>query len=80
MHEPLAEAFMTTAMHLFEGEQERIEAINVKADQDICDVNRMALDAIRRLDDGSGVLVLTDILGELLPTVVISSAWNIVCR
>ena len=63
MHEPLAEAFMTTAMHLFEGEQERIEAIDVKADQDICDVNRMALDAIGRLDDGSGVLVLTDILG-----------------
>ena len=34
---------MTTAMHLFEGEQERIEAINVKADQDICDISRMAM-------------------------------------
>ena len=63
MHEPLAEAFMTTAMHLFEGDQVRIEAIDVKADQDICDINRMALEAIRRLDDGSGVLVLTDVLG-----------------
>ena len=63
MHEPLAEAFMTTAMHLFEGEQERIEASNVKADQDICDISRMAMDAIGRLDDGSGVLVLTDVLG-----------------
>lgn len=54
---------MTTAMHLFEGVQERIEAIDVKADQDIGDVNRIALDAIGRLDDGSGVLVLTDVLG-----------------
>lgn len=54
---------MTTAMHLFDGQPERIEAINVKADQDICDINRMALEAIGRLDDGAGVLVLTDVLG-----------------
>lgn len=59
MHEPLADAFMTTAMHLFEGEQGRIEAIDVKPDQDICEVNGIAIEAIRRLDDGSGVLVLT---------------------
>ena len=58
MHEPLADAFMTTAMHLFEGEQGRIEAIDVKPDQDICEVNGIAIEAIRRLDDGSGVLVL----------------------
>ena len=63
MHEPLADAFMTTAMHLFEGEQGRIEAIDVKPDQDICEVNRIAIEAIRRLDDGAGVLVLTDVLG-----------------
>lgn len=63
MHEPLAEAFMVTAMHLFDGEQERIEAINVKADQDLHDVHKMAVDAIGRLDNGSGVLVLTDVLG-----------------
>lgn len=54
---------MTTAMHLFEGEQGRIEAIDVKPDQDICEVNGIAIEAIRRLDDGSGVLVLTDVLG-----------------
>ena len=63
MHEPLADAFMTTAMHLFEGEQGRIEAVDVKPDQDICEVNKVAIEAIRRLDDGSGVLVLTDVLG-----------------
>jgi len=63
MHEPLADAFMATALHMFEGKQERIEAINVKADQDLNDINRIARQAIQRLDDGSGVLVLTDMLG-----------------
>lgn len=63
MHEPLANAFMATASHMFEGRQERIEAIDVKADQDLNDVNQMASQAIARLDDGSGVLVLTDVLG-----------------
>lgn len=63
MHEPLANAFMATASHMFEGAQERIEAIDVHADQDIEDIGRMASQAIARLDDGSGVLVLTDVLG-----------------
>ncbi|MCL1886542.1 MAG: PTS sugar transporter subunit IIA [Betaproteobacteria bacterium] len=63
MHEPLANAFMATAAHMFEGKQERIEAIDIKADQDLNDVNQMASQAIARLDDGSGVLVLTDVLG-----------------
>ncbi|MCM1511747.1 MAG: PTS fructose transporter subunit IIA [Oxalobacter formigenes] len=63
MHEPLANAFMTTASHMFEGGQERIEAIDVHADQDLEDIDRIASQAIARLDDGSGVLVLTDVLG-----------------
>ena len=63
MHEPLANAFMATASHMFEGKQERIEAIDVRADQDLSDINLMACQAIARLDDGSGVLVLTDVLG-----------------
>ncbi len=54
---------MTTATHLFDGEQERIEAIDVKADQDLNDVNIVASQAIARLDNGSGVLVLTDVFG-----------------
>ena len=55
MHEPLAAAFKTTALHLFEGKQERIEAIDVRADQDLVDVNRLASEAIKRLDSGAGV-------------------------
>lgn len=63
MHEPLANAFMATASHMFEGAQDRMEAIDVRADQDLNDVNLLASQAIARLDDGSGVLVLTDVLG-----------------
>jgi PTS system ascorbate-specific IIA component len=35
----------------------------VTADQDTNEVNRLATEAIRRLDDGDGVLVITDIKG-----------------
>ena len=54
---------MATAAHMFEGHHEGIEAIDVKADQDLGDVNAVAKAAIARLDDGSGVLVLTDVMG-----------------
>ena len=63
MHDPLAHAFMATAAHMLEGKQERIEAIDVRADQDLNDIDRLASQAVARLDDGSGVLVLTDMLG-----------------
>jgi PTS system ascorbate-specific IIA component len=63
MHEPLAHAFMKTAAHMFDGGQERFEAIDVRPDQDLSDLNMMASQAIARLDNGSGVLVLTDVLG-----------------
>ena len=63
MHEPLGHAFITTATHMFNGPRERLEAIDVKADQDLNDVNTLAIQAISRLDDGSGVLVLTDVVG-----------------
>ena len=48
---------------MFSGNQERIEAIDVIADQDPYEVHTLARKAIERLDDGSGVLVLTDVLG-----------------
>lgn len=63
MHEPLAGAFKATVKHLFGNNQERFEAIDVQADQDITEVDALARDAIVRLDSGAGVLVLTDILG-----------------
>ena len=62
-HAPLGQAFIAAAAHVFRGPTERIEAIDVLADQDLGEVNKLACQAIARLDDGSGVLVITDIKG-----------------
>lgn len=62
-HEPLGKAFIEAATHVFRARPERMEAIDVRADQDTGEVNRLAGEMIRRLDDGSGVLVITDVMG-----------------
>ncbi|TCS37893.1 PTS system ascorbate-specific IIA component [Paucimonas lemoignei] len=62
-HAPLGEAFVAAATHVFRNRPERLEAIDVKADQDTAEVRRIAGEAIKRLDDGSGVLVITDVMG-----------------
>ena len=62
-HAPLGEAFLAACAHVFRGPTERIEAIDVVADQDLTEVQCLAEQAIRRLDDGSGVLVMTDVKG-----------------
>jgi PTS system ascorbate-specific IIA component len=40
-----------------------MEAIDVCADQDPAEVAALAKEAIHRIDDGSGVLVMTDVMG-----------------
>jgi len=62
-HAPLGQAFIAAVAHVFRGPTERFEAIDVTADQDLHEVNDLARAAIRRLDDGDGVLVITDIKG-----------------
>ncbi|NEX63858.1 PTS sugar transporter subunit IIA [Noviherbaspirillum galbum] len=62
-HAPLGTAFVEAATHVFRGRPERMEAIDVRADQDTAEVNRIAREAIARIDDGSGVLVITDVMG-----------------
>lgn len=62
-HAPLGNAFIDAATHVFRARPDRMEAIDVRADQDTAEVNRMAQEAIKRLDDGSGVLVITDVMG-----------------
>ncbi|MEO6352857.1 MAG: PTS fructose transporter subunit IIA [Oxalobacteraceae bacterium] len=62
-HAPLGQAFIEAAAHVFRGRPERVEAVDVMADQDPLEVNRLAAEAIARLDDGSGVLVITDVMG-----------------
>lgn len=62
-HAPLGSAFIDAAAHVFRARPERLEAIDVRADQDVGEVCSIAGDAIRRLDDGTGVLVITDVMG-----------------
>jgi PTS system ascorbate-specific IIA component len=62
-HAPLGQAFIAAVAHVFRGQIERVEAIDVQADQDLAEVHALARAAIARLDDGSGVLVITDIKG-----------------
>ncbi len=62
-HAPLGQAFIEAASHVFRARPERLEAIDVRADQDPVEVKRYAKMAIERLDDGSGVLVITDVMG-----------------
>ncbi|MFL6717120.1 MAG: PTS sugar transporter subunit IIA [Burkholderiaceae bacterium] len=62
-HAPLGQAFIDAATHVFRNRPEHLEAIDVNADQDTAEVRRLASDSIRRIDDGSGVLVMTDVMG-----------------
>jgi PTS system mannose-specific IIA component len=62
-HAPLGQAFIEAASHVFRARPERIEAIDVWADQDPLEVKRLADAAITRIDDGAGVLIITDVMG-----------------
>jgi mannose PTS system EIIA component len=62
-HAPLGEAFIAAASHVFRGRPERLEAIDVAADQDPQQVRDQAQARIASIDDGSGVLVITDVMG-----------------
>jgi PTS system mannose-specific IIA component len=62
-HAPLGQAFIAAVAHVFRGPTEHFEAIDVTADQDLAEVNKLASAAICRLDTGDGVLVITDIKG-----------------
>ncbi len=62
-HAPLGRAFIEAATHVFRGLPERLEAIDVVADQSTDEVRRLAQAAIARINDGSGVLVITDVMG-----------------
>lgn len=62
-HAPLGQAFIAAATHVFRARPERLEAIDVQPDQDTAEVRHAAAKAIGRLNDGSGVLVITDVMG-----------------
>ena len=62
-HAPLGHAFIEAATHVFRTPPERLEAIDVLADQNPDEVRAQAKEAIARINDGSGVLVITDVMG-----------------
>jgi PTS system ascorbate-specific IIA component len=62
-HAPLGQAFVAAVAHVFRGPTDHFEAIDVMPDQDLNEVHKLALEAIKRVDDGHGVLVITDIKG-----------------
>ncbi len=62
-HAPLGQAFIAAATHVFRGVPVQTEAIDVIADQDPDEIRKMAQEAITRINDGSGVLVITDVMG-----------------
>ncbi|MEK0434890.1 MAG: hypothetical protein RL369_939 [Pseudomonadota bacterium] len=62
-HAPLGQAFIAAASHVFRAPPAQLEAIDVVADQNPDDVRLLAQAAIERINDGSGVLVITDVMG-----------------
>lgn len=62
-HAPLGQAFIAAASHVFRAQPVQVEAIDVIADQNPDEVRALAMAAIHRINDGSGVLVITDVVG-----------------
>lgn len=62
-HAPLGQAFIAAASHVFRASPAQVEAIDVIADQNPDEVRTLAQAAIARVNDGSGVLVITDVVG-----------------
>jgi PTS system mannose-specific IIA component len=62
-HAPLGQAFIAAATHVFRASPAQVEAIDVIADQNPDEVRALAQAAIARVNDGSGVLVITDVVG-----------------
>jgi len=66
-HQPLASALASSALHVFSRDprcgQWRMQALDVPPDAEPDEVERQARSQLAALDDGHGVLVLTDCLG-----------------
>jgi PTS system ascorbate-specific IIA component len=62
-HAPLGGAFLQAVQHVYHFMPECLEAIDVVADQDLGQVQDLVKQAIHRLNSGSGVLIMTDVMG-----------------
>ena len=70
-HGRLASEFVTAMEHVV-GPQERIEAICIGPDDDMEGRRNDISDAIAKADDGSGVIILTDLFGGTPSNLAIS--------
>ncbi len=71
-HGRLAEEFRAALEHVV-GAQERLETLCIGPDDDMESRREDILRAIRRVDDGSGVIVLTDMFGGTPSNLAISA-------
>jgi len=71
-HEHLAENLVTTALDMLGPERLCIEALSVAHHDDMDEMQARALECCRILDQGDGILVLTDVYG--------STPSNIACQ
>ena len=70
-HGRLAEEFRNAVEHVV-GPQENFETVSIGADDDMEKRRRDIVDAVARVDQGSGVVVLTDMFGGTPSNLAIS--------
>ncbi|RDD60337.1 PTS sugar transporter subunit IIA [Ferruginivarius sediminum] len=61
-HGRLAEEFVSALEHVV-GEQSQIEAVCIGPDDDMEERRQAIIDSVARVDDGDGVVILTDMFG-----------------
>jgi PTS system mannose-specific IIA component len=61
-HGTLGEALILS-MDVILGEQPQVEALSLQVEDDIEEANRRLNEAMKKVDSGDGVLILTDMLG-----------------
>jgi PTS system mannose-specific IIA component len=62
-HEPLGTALLHCTRHIFGRLPVQLAALDVVPDEDPQGAERAALELLARINDGSGVIVLTDVFG-----------------
>lgn len=63
------------SVEMFMGEVEKLECLKLCSDDDVAVYRNQVMESVRKLDDGDGVLVLTDLLGGS-PYNVVASCLN----
>ncbi len=70
-HGKLAEDFISVTEHVV-GKQEQIAAVGIEADDNSGDARERILNAIKKVDNGGGVVILTDMFGGTPSNLAIS--------